>query len=110
MIFGGYWQLVLVPKHSQHASFQFVVSFLKPVSLELNFLRDVGFVLCASDVNRFLGGNEDVVGSLNTVDGMVEAVQVRLKQHFNSEGLVHQTLDPSTHSARGLLENFLITV
>ncbi len=59
---------MLVPKHSQHASFQFVVSFLKPVSLELNFLLDVGFVLGAGGVNRFLGGNEDVVVTLNTVD------------------------------------------
>ena len=101
---------MLVPKHCQHASFQFVVSFLKPVSLKLNFLLDVGFVLGAGGVNRFLSGNEDVVGTLNTVDRLVEAVQVRLEQHFNSEGLVQQTLDPSTHPARGLLENFLITV
>jgi hypothetical protein len=65
---------VLVPKHSQHASLQLVISFLKPVSLELNFLLGVGFVLGAGGVNRFLGGNEHVVVSLNAINGVVEIV------------------------------------
>ena len=65
---------MLVPKHSKHAPLQFVVSFLKPVSLELNFLLGVGFVLSTGGVSRFLGGNEHVVVSCNAIDGVVEIV------------------------------------
>jgi hypothetical protein len=101
---------VLVSKHSQHASLQFVVRFLKPVSLELNFLLGMGFVLGAGGMNRFLGGNEHVVISLNTIDRIVKSVQVRLKKDFYSEGLIHQTLNTSTRYVGSLLSYFLVAV
>lgn len=88
---------MLVSEHIYHASPQFIVSFLQPSSLELNFLLDALFILGASGVIRFLSSNKDIVGPLNAVDTIVEAVQVRLEQDFNSECLVHQTLDPGTH-------------
>jgi hypothetical protein len=42
---------VLVSKYSQHASLKFFVGFLKQISLELNFLLGVSFVVGAGCVN-----------------------------------------------------------
>ena len=61
-------------------------------------------------MNRFLGSNKNVVISLYPIDRLVKIVQVRLKEDFYSEGLVHQTLNSSTHYVYGLFSHFLVAV